>query len=162
MGQVALETQQKFLSFYLGIKDTAVIPLQHIIEVFQISLMEICAVPQMPGCVLGTYNWRGEMLWVVDLEEMLGYTPVSNEINLFSKLMAIVLQCEGKSLGLLVRQLMDIELLDPTQIKYPESQIFSSDISPFIQGYFINYSEDMIISLDASAIVQSSIWKSYN
>ncbi|KYC42609.1 chemotaxis protein CheW [Scytonema hofmannii PCC 7110] len=157
-----METQQKFLSFYLGLKDTAVIPLQHIIEVFQISLMEICAVPQMPGCVLGTYNWRGEMLWVVDLEEMLGYTPVSNDINLFSKLMAIVLQCEGKSLGLLVRQLMDIELLDPTQIKYPESQIFSSDISPFIKGYFINYLEDMIISLDASAILHHSIWKNYN
>ncbi|MUH00512.1 chemotaxis protein CheW [Scytonema sp. UIC 10036] len=158
MKQVALEIQQKFLSFHLGLKDTAVIPLQHIIEVFQISLMEICAVPQMPSCVVGTYNWRGEMLWVVDLEEMLGYTPVSNEINLFSKLMTIVLQYEGKSLGLLVRQLMDIELLDPTQMKYPDNQFFSLQISPFLQGYFINQSEEMIISLDASAIVQSSIW----
>ncbi|KAF3890899.1 purine-binding chemotaxis protein CheW [Tolypothrix bouteillei VB521301] len=157
-----METRQKFLSFYLGLKDTAVISLEHIIEVFQISLMEICAVPQMPSCVLGTYNWRGEMLWVVDLEEMLGYAPLSDETNLFSKLMAIVLHSEGKSLGLLVRQLMDIELLDTTQVKYPESQLFSSEISQFLQGYFINDSEDMAISLDASAIVHSPSWKIYN
>jgi positive phototaxis protein PixI len=158
-----LETQQKFLSFQLGLKDTAVIPLQHIIEVFQISLMEICVVPHMPSCVVGTYNWRGEMLWIVDLEEMVGYTS-SDRIDSFSKFMAIVLQYNDKSLGLLVRQLMDIELLDPTQIKYPESQFFSSDIYPFLEGYFIyqNQSGDMMISLDASAIVQSSLWKNYN
>ncbi|GAB1545090.1 hypothetical protein NUACC21_77660 [Scytonema sp. NUACC21] len=157
-----METQQKFLSFILGSKDTAVISLKHIIEVFQISLAEICAVPQMPSCVLGTYNWRGEMLWLVDIEEMLGYAPLSQETNRFSKLMAIVLQSEGKSLGVLVRQLMDIEFLNTMQMKHPEIKLFSSEMSPFLQGYFINDLEEITISLDSTAILQYPLWKLHN
>jgi positive phototaxis protein PixI len=157
-----VEPQQKFLTFYLGAQDKAVISLKDIIEVFQISLAEICPVPQMPNCVLGIYNWRGEILWLTDIEDMLGYAPIAQGANLFSKLMAIVLQREGKSLGILVRQLMDIENFDITQIKTPENGLFSSEISPFLEGYFINPDEDMIISLDSDAILHSSLWKMHS
>ncbi|NEU73103.1 chemotaxis protein CheW [Hassallia byssoidea VB512170] len=157
-----MNSEQKFLSFNLGAKDTAVISLQHITEVLQVSLTEICGVPQMPSCVLGIYNWRGEMLWLVDLQNMLGYTPLSQGVNLLSKMMALVVQNEGKSLGLLVRQLIDIELLDTKQIKFPNAELFSREMSDFLQGYFINDSEEMIIAVDAAAIIQASIWEIHN
>jgi positive phototaxis protein PixI len=157
-----LNTEQKYLSFNLGAKDTAVISLQCITEVLPVSLAEICGVPQMPSCVLGIYNWRGEMLWLVDLEDMLGYPPLSQAGKLLSKMMAIVVENEGKSLGLLVRQLMDIEWLNTKQIKSPNSELFSPEILSLLQGYFINDSEDMIISLDATAIIQSSMWGIHN
>ncbi|MHC5830824.1 MAG: chemotaxis protein CheW, partial [Nostoc sp.] len=50
-----METKEKFLSFNLGVMDTAVISLQHITEVLQVSLPEICGVPEMPNSVLGIY-----------------------------------------------------------------------------------------------------------
>ena len=161
-GKIILETATKFLSFNLGAKDTAVIELQCITEVFQVSLSEICSVPQMPSCVLGIYNWRGEMLWLIELEKLLAHTPLSQEVNVFSKMMVVVLQSHGKYLGLLVRQPMDIELLDTQQIKCPEPQLFSSEISSFLQGYFINAFEQMIIALDATAIIQSPMWAIHN
>ncbi|MEH2350889.1 MAG: chemotaxis protein CheW [Nostoc sp.] len=157
-----METKEKFLSFNLGIRDTAVISLQHITEVLQVSLPEICGVPQMPSCVLGIYNWRGEMLWLVDLEAMLGYPPISQGANLLSKMMAIVLENNGKYLGLLVRQLIDIEGLDTQQMKPPSAELFYPKISPFLQGYFINDSEDMIFHLDAITIIQAPMWKNHN
>jgi positive phototaxis protein PixI len=157
-----LETEQKFLSFYLGAKDKAVIALQNIIEVFQVSFGEICSVPQMPNCVLGIYNWRGEMLWLVDLEEMLGYSPQSQAANPPVKMMTIVLHTEGKHLGILVRQLMDIEPLDSKQMKFQDSQFFLPEVSPFLEGYFINAMEEIIISLDATAIIQSPLWEIHN
>lgn len=157
-----METEQKFLIFNLGSKDTAVISLQQITEVLQVSTTEICGVPQMPSCVFGIYNWRGEMLWLVDLEEMLGYTHVLPGKNFFSTMKAIVVQNEGKSLGLLVRQLMDIEWLDTKQMKATYSQLFSAELSPFLQGYFINDSGEMIINLDVLAILQASIWRIHN
>jgi positive phototaxis protein PixI len=157
-----LDTAQKFLSFNLGAKDTAVISLEHITEVMQVSLTEICGVPQMPSSVLGIYNWRGEMLWLVDVEEMLGYSPLLYSANMLSKMMAIVLQIDGKSLGLLVRQLMDIESLDSEQIKPTSGELFSADIASFLQGYFINSAEELIITLDAAAIVQSPMWAVHN
>lgn len=157
-----LEIEQKFLTFNLGAKDTAVIPLANITEVLQVSLTEICGVPQMPSCISGIYNWRGEMLWLIDLEEMLGYSSLSSNKHLISKVMAIIVQYEGKSLGLLVRQLMDIQSLDATQIKPANADLFSQDVYPFIQGYFIDENEEMIISLDATAILKSSLWKIHN
>ncbi len=157
-GQTTLDNKQKFLSLNLGARDTAVISLQEITEVFQVSLADICGVPQMPSCVLGIYNWRGEMLWLVDLEEMLGYPPVLQGANFLSNMMAVVLEREGKYLGLLVRSLMDIEWLDTNEIKTPSAELFYPAMSPFLKGYFINSSEEMVLSLDATAIIQSPIW----
>lgn len=153
-----METKEKFLSLNLGAKDTAVISLETITEVFQVSLADICSVPQMPNCVLGIYNWRGEMLWLVDLEEMLGYAPLLQGTNSLSHLMAVVLEREGKYLGLLVRSLMDIEWLDINQIKPVSAELFYPSMSPFLKGYFINDGDEMILNLDATAIIQSPIW----
>ncbi|MDZ7952400.1 chemotaxis protein CheW [Nostoc sp. DedQUE09] len=157
-----METQEKFLSFNLGVTDTAVISLRHIAEVLQVSLPEICGVPQMPSSVLGIYNWRGEMLWLVDLEAMLGYPPISPGSNLVSKMMAIVLENKGKYLGLLVRQIIDIEWLDAKEMKATNTELFYPKISPFLQGYFINDSEEIIFNLDATTIIQSSAWGIHN
>ncbi|MBE9234476.1 purine-binding chemotaxis protein CheW [Anabaena aphanizomenioides LEGE 00250] len=157
-----MQTKQKFLSFNLGSRDQAVIDLQHISEVLRISLAEICVVPQMPNCVLGIYSWRGEMLWMVDIEEMLGYPPLLQGSNLLTKIMAIVLEKDGKYLGLLVRQLTDIEWMDTQQMKIPSPELFYPAMSPFLQGYFTNGSEQIIFNLDALAIIQSPMWGSHN
>lgn len=157
-----METQEKFLSFTLGSNDKAVISLQHIIEVLQVSLTDICGVPQMPSCVLGIYNWRGEMLWLVDLEEMLGYPSLLQRANLLSRMMAVILEIDGKYLGFLVRNLMDIEWLDTHQMKLPSADFFSPKILAFIQGYFIDAVEDMVFSLDAAAIVKAPMLVSQN
>jgi positive phototaxis protein PixI len=157
-----LETKQKFLSFNLGNNDLAVIQLQHIAEVLQVSLTEICGVPQMPNCVLGIYSWRGEMLWLVDLEEMLGYPPLLEGANLASKMMAIILENNGKNLGLVVRQLTDIEWLNPEKMNPPSAELFYSAMSPFVEGYFINSEEALVFNLDALAIIQSPIWGNHN
>ena len=153
---------QKFLSFNLGSKDTAVMYLEQITEVLQVSLTEICSVPQMPSCVLGIYNWRGEMLWLIDLEEMLGYTHLSQKTNFLTKMMAIVVQNEGKYLGLLVRQLMDIEWLEQKEMKPLDTQLFSPEMASFLLGYFINTAEEMIIHLDPTEIIQASLWRIHN
>jgi positive phototaxis protein PixI len=157
-----LDRSEKFLSFNLGVKNTAIIPLQHVTEILPVPLNEVCCVPQMPPCVFGIYNWRGEMLWLIDLEEMLGYLPYSYGSSFVSKMMAIILEKEGKSLGLLVRQIMDIEEFNLKQMKPPSPELVSQEVAPFLQGYFINSSEEMIVNLDASAILQSPLWSIHN
>ncbi|MEH1835207.1 MAG: chemotaxis protein CheW [Nostoc sp.] len=157
-----MKTKEKFLSFNLGVRDTAVISLQHITEVLQVSLPEICSVPEMPSSVLGIYNWRGEMLWLIDLEAMLGYPPISQRPNLLSRMMGIVLENKGKYLGLLVRELIDIEWLDTKQMKPAISELFYPQISPCLQGYFINDLEEIILSLDATTIIQAPMWWIHN
>ena len=76
---------RKFLRFYLGGNnsqntsmangDLALLEAEIVTEVITISAKELLAVPQMPYCVLGIHSWRSEMLWIVDLENLLGYPP---------------------------------------------------------------------------------------
>ena len=157
-----MDNSEKFLSFNLGVKDSAIISLQNVTEILPVSLNEVCSVPQMPPCVFGIYNWRGEMLWLIDLEEMLGYLPYSYGSNFVSKMIAIILEKEGKSLGLLVRQIMDIEEFNVEQMKPPTSELVSQEVAPFLEGYFINSSEEMIVNLDAAAILKSPLWSIHN
>lgn len=157
-----IEIQQKFLSFSLGEKDIALLTLEYVQEIFPIALTDICRVPQMPSCVLGVYNWRGEMLWLVNLEDMLGYPPLAPQARFSSKIMAIKLLYEEKSLGVLVRDIRDIEPFDPQFLKSPDGQLFSPDMAPFVQGYFVNPAEEILICLDVKAILQTPIWISHN
>lgn len=156
------QQEQKFLTFHLGDKDTAVISLSNITEVLQVSPLEICGVPQMPSCVAGIYNWRGEMLWLIDIESMLGYESLAKSHNITSKMMAVVVRKEGKYLGLLVRQLMDIESFDIDSLKPVNLDLFSREIASLLEGYFIDGNEQMIISLDAKSIIDSSMWSIHN
>lgn len=157
-----LQSEQKLLSFKLGEKDVAGIPLESIIEVFPFSLKEILPVPEVPECVLGLYNWRGEMLWWVDLEHMLGMPPLTNSSNSVSTHMAMVIQVQEKTLGLLIRELLDIELLDLRQIKTPTLGLFPGQLLPFLAGYFLDENQETLISFAPEAIVESSLWKRRN
>ncbi|MER3493379.1 MAG: chemotaxis protein CheW [Mastigocladus sp. ERB_26_2] len=151
------ENQQRYLSLNLKDKYIALITLEHVQEIFTIDLTNICRVPQMPSCVVGVYNWRGEMLWLVDLERMFGYPPLGSQTDLCSKLMVMKLQYQGKSLGILVREIRDIENLDIQFMKSPDEHLFSLELSPFVQGYFISPSEEILISLNTKAIFQAQI-----
>lgn len=157
-----METKQKFLSFNLGVRDTAVFPVEHVTEVLQVSLGEMTVVPQMPTCVLGVHNWRGEMLWLIDLEAMLGYPPLLQSVNFVSKIMTVVLENEGKYLGILVRQLTDIEWVDIQQIKPASTELFYPEMLPFLQGYLLSESQQMVLVLNALTIIQSPLWGIHN
>jgi positive phototaxis protein PixI len=63
----------KFLRFYFNFKNTALLPLNSVKEVLNIPIADILPVPHMPECLLGIYHCRGEMLWLVDLGQQLGF-----------------------------------------------------------------------------------------
>jgi len=145
--------QQKFLHFCLGPEDTALLPVEYIAEVLRVPMTEVLPVPQMPSCVLGIYNRRSEMLWLVDLGHLVGYPLRFESCNALATEMVIVLEVEGQYLGLVVPQVNDIEWYDPQQLQPPSVQLFSPKLLPFVQGYFKGSDSTV---LDAVAIVQSA------
>ncbi|KOP27212.1 chemotaxis protein CheW [Hapalosiphon sp. MRB220] len=152
------ESKQRFLSFSLRDKYIGVITLENVQEIFTIDLANICRVPQMPHCVVGVYNWRGEMLWLVDLDLMFGYSPLESQADLYAKSMVIKLSYEGKSLGILVNEIRDIEHLYIDFMKSLDEHLFTLEMSHFVKGYFIDANEEILISLDTKAIFQTPIW----
>lgn len=147
-------SKQKFLHFCLGLKDTALLAVDSIAEVIRVPMTEVLPVPQMPSCVLGIYNRRGEMLWLVDLGHLVGYPLGFVPGSTIATGMAIVLEVEGEFLGLVVPQVNDIEWHAPQQLQPPCASLFSPKLLPFVQGY-LNGSGSTV--LDPVAIAQSPL-----
>lgn len=140
----------RFLRFYFNDRETALLPLNRIQQVLKVPVVEILPVPHMADYVLGIYNWRGEMLWLVDLAQQLGFASSLPEIRSLDTVTAIAIQTEHKFLGVIVPQLRDIETHSPHQLQPPTS-VFPAKLLPFMQGYFISSSSPV---LDATALMQ--------
>ena len=107
LGEIALEppaadTRQAFLRFRLG-QDWALLPLVQATEIVQLSPTEILPVPTMPDWLLGVQNWRGEMLWAIDLSRMVGFEPICGEVVGQTDVKAIVVNVAGQQLGMVVK-----------------------------------------------------------
>jgi positive phototaxis protein PixI len=146
--------KEKYLHFALTTNDSALLSMADVVEVLRVPMLEILPVPWLPSCVLGIYNRRGEMLWLIDLAHVLGYPLSFQPGSLLSTGMVIGLEIDGQRLGLVVPQVYEIEAYDPLQLKPPSAQLFSAQLLPFVQGYFDRASSTV---LDPVAIAQSPL-----
>lgn len=152
----------KFLQFQLGKSekthksivqgDIALLDAEIVTEVINISLEDILPVPQMFYCVLGIYSWRSEMLWIVDLENLLGYPPPLNENKTSQDVLVMVIQIQGQSIGLVISGIDNLIDRDLSKLKSSSAEIFSEDVLPFIDGYFTSAENDIIMLINAEEI----------
>ncbi|HBL14065.1 MAG TPA: chemotaxis protein [Cyanobacteria bacterium UBA11162] len=175
------ETGERLLRFPLGSKDTALLPLEQIAEIIRVNGGEILPVPEMPTCVLGICNWRGEMLWLIDLNHLMGYPSLSLQGSFSPMAMVIQVnhQLQGmgseewgvesgvddkliphnqQSLGLVVQHVNDIELHDLHQLQPAAPGLFPPRLLPFILGSLPGENSTV---LDVNAIAQCPLWQIY-
>ena len=154
---------RKFLRFYLGAgnrpdasmtnSDLALLEAEIVTEVITISPKELLPVPQMPYCVLGIYSWRSEMLWVVDIENLMGYPPsLREDADENETILVMVVRVQGQSMGLVVSRIDTIIEQDLESFKSSSSEIFSEDLMPFLDGYFVDENNNIIMLIDAEEI----------
>jgi positive phototaxis protein PixI len=152
-------TAKHYLIFSLGAKERAGIAIEEIVEVFQLSFSEILPVERVPSCILGIYQWHSEIIWLVDLEILVGLTPLKSTTT---KLMIIVMKQHNRYVGLCVRKLLDLQMLNPAEIQSPQPQVFRADLLPFLRGYTVEQNQEILKILNSQAIIQSSIWEDNN
>ena len=160
--QSNLKQVRKFLQFQLGKSekvhkstlqgDIALLDAELVTEVITIAPHDILPVPQMFYCVIGIFSWRSEMLWIVDLENLLGYPPPLTENNSDRELLIMVVQYEGQSIGLMVSGIDNLTEHDLSKFKSSTPEIFSEDVLPFLQGYRTSADNDIIMLIDAEEI----------
>ncbi len=161
--QANSKQSRKFLQFQLGKSekshksvlqgDIALLDAEIVTEVITISSEDILPVPQMFYCVLGIYAWRSEMLWIVDLENLLGYPPPISADDTKKELLVMVVQVQGQSIGLVVSGIDNLIEYDLSKFKSSSSEIFSEDVLPFLHGYFTNLDNDIIMLIVAEEIL---------
>lgn len=134
------------------------LPVRQITEVLKIQLGSIVPIPQMPAWVMGVYNWRGDILWMIDLGHLLGLDSWYQDKFNYSNQTAIVLspnrdsQVNDIHLGLIVAQVEDLEICDPNTIQSNLSLNILPQLKRFSQGYWLKPEGELILALNGQAI----------
>ena len=165
-GQTA-EVGQHFMRFHLVPDTNAMLSVEQITEVLTIPIASVVPIPSMPPWVTGVYNWRGEIMWMVDLGQLIGLTPLHQQATSRSNYTVVVIrtshQTPGdrqpdsqtgiKVLGLLVNRLEDMEWCNPDEIQSPPLSAVTPELVPFLRGYWLKSNRDILVVLDGNSII---------
>jgi positive phototaxis protein PixI len=145
-----VQTEQ-FLSFRLTSTIQAMLPTQQLTEILNLSFNQIVPIPDMPPQMMGVCNWRGEVLWLVDLGYLLGSEPLFEHRRTACK--AIVVQYQGQMLGLVVNQVNQMIWCDLAQVQpLPKTQL-TPELSACLQGYWLTPQHETLLVLDSDILV---------
>ncbi|ELR98128.1 chemotaxis protein CheW [Gloeocapsa sp. PCC 73106] len=153
--------QEQFLRVHLVPDTNIILSINQITEVLNIPVEKIVPIPQMPAWTMGVYNWRGEVLWMVDLGHLVGLTPWHKQRYASSNYRAIVIhhgdrklnENAGEKLGLIVHQVEDLEWCNPDQIQSPPAASVTPELVPFLRGYWLKTNGEILIVIDAETIM---------
>ena len=143
------------LKFKLYPDTSAMLPIEQITEVIKLQGVQITPIPQMPSWVMGVYNWRGDILWMLDLGHLLGLDSWYGHQHDRASHAAIVLSPNRQAkekicLGLVVAKVEDLENCEPTAIQAAVNT--DSRLTSFLRGYWLKPSGEMVLALDGQAI----------
>jgi positive phototaxis protein PixI len=149
------------LRFQLFPSTTCLLPVEALTEILNVPVAAVVPIPDMPAWVMGVYNWRGDILWVVDLGHLVGMPPWYQHSRAVDTHAVVVLRDRASdmaattrssgTLGLVVQQVEDIESYLTDSIQLPSPAHPDIQLTPFLQGYWLG-SETVLPVFKSSAI----------
>lgn len=97
-------------------------------EVFSSSAHQITPIPNASPLLLGTLNWRGRVMWMADLGQLLGATSLKTER---SELEIVAVEEQEMIVGLVVDRILGMEWLDVNLI---QRHVNPDSVSPLLRG----------------------------
>ena len=130
--------------------NTVLLPVEAIHTIVHIAANAILPVPYMAPCVLGLHQYRGQMLWVVDLWQQLTNQHMGDRpqpwANQFTTLV-IQTHHSNELIGFTIPKLAG-QVYHCTSPHSPEPSLFEDHLLPFIHQYD-PVSHTPILSIDA-------------
>ncbi len=132
------------------------IPASGVREVMSVYLDRITPIPNASPFFLGTYNWRGQVIWVADLGQFLGDSVLvdtdRNEVAL------LIVEDQELVMGFAVEEVANTEWLDVdrliSEVNTPPA------MTGFVTGVYAttNTASPNLRLLDRVAILRSTNW----
>lgn len=149
---------EQFLSFYLDADQQSLLPTQQLLEIVKVSLTQITAIAGLAPSIMGIYNWRGDVIWVVDLASLLGYKPLYaqqyEQEKLQDKCHIIFLRSQDNVIGLAVQHVGQIVKCDISKIQTSALTFANPAMMQACRGYWLSGSEETLLVLDGDAIAE--------
>ena len=149
----AKPTISQFLSFFLTSDIQAMLPTEELGEIIKIDPSQIVPVFDLSPAIMGVYNHRGEVLWVVDLALLLELEPLYKQ-NYYQSYNVLLINKQDKILGLAIRQVGHLVLCKKGQIRRITRQEITGKLSCCLVGEKRNTQGNTILALDGDKIVQ--------
>jgi purine-binding chemotaxis protein CheW len=133
------------------------LPASGVREVMSVYFDRITPIPNASPFLLGTYNWRGQVIWVADLGQFLGDSVLVNTDQ--NEVSVLIVEEQELVMGFAVRAVANTEWLDLERMLAPDPQMPTA-MNGFIKGvYQATGSETSPLRLlDRVAILRSSHW----
>ena len=145
----------QFLTFSLTPENQAMLPTAQVAEVLNLDPSQIVPIPDMPAGVMGVCNWRGQVLWLVDLAYILGLGAIFAQDLHYAKHPVLIIRHNNKFLGLAVNKIGNLMACDTSKIQptptiaMPQMQV----LYLCLKGQIIDgEGKDMLI-LDGNVII---------
>ena len=133
---------------------------QRIVELINIQIDRVVPMPHLPPAVMGVYNWRGEILWIVDLAMLVGTASTTRRYRSLQPTIILASTSEGeggiakvedrqqRKIGLVVDEIAEIEWYDPTQIR-PQ---IAPALATWVRGVWTSPTGEDLVVVDGRAI----------
>ncbi|MEO1350191.1 MAG: chemotaxis protein CheW [Cyanobacteria bacterium J06635_15] len=140
-----ISPDRQFIQLALEVETPILLSVLNLFEILTISTSQVVPMFQMPPWVIGVYNWRGDILWVVDLNHLVGFSPWYQQKNYVSKHTVVVLKGQSEQvpsnvkasvLGLVVNRVSDMVICEPELIQAITNLAIPETIRPFLEGYW--------------------------
>lgn len=142
----------QFLSFSLIDENQFILPGSNLVQVLSLDLSQIAPIPDMHPSVMGVCNWRGQVLWVVDLAYILGFGALFSQGLSYPKHSVIVIRSQGKFLGLAVHKMGSSIGYEGVEIQ-PAPTIINPQLALYLKGQIASPQGKKMLVLDADAII---------
>jgi positive phototaxis protein PixI len=144
--------QSRFLQFVLG-EYQLLFPLAKLQEIFNLNLNQVTAVPGLDSYVMGIYNWRGSLAWLIDLQELL----TGSQTNFNANCLCMLTPLKGQYLGIVIDRVGGISSFGGNEMQPVVTPMIEPIGSNFIQGYFLDEHNQPLFVLDSQGIINSFI-----
>jgi len=88
----------QYLTLYLTDNQEGLLPTEKMVEILSIDVEKILVIPETPKEVMGVFNWRQQIIWLIDLPSLLWLTPLS--VQKKAILNVVVVKHKDQNLGL--------------------------------------------------------------
>ncbi len=147
-------TATRYLILHLVDQQLVMLPLDQLAEVFNLPLMQIVPIPDVPTAVMGVCNWRGEVTWVVDLGYLLGFAPLFQKGFNQTIYKVVLLQVDNQYVGLAVPKIGEMINCSEKQIQDGGFGHVNSNLARCLRGYYLYGDRQMVLALDGHALIQ--------
>jgi positive phototaxis protein PixI len=128
------------------------LPTPQLTEVLSLPLSQVVPIPDMPATLLGVCNWRGEVLWLVDLGSLLGFEPLYAQNLQQGTLSIIVVHCQGRMLGLAVSEVEQMIRCASDQMQRTIAPNLTPELTRCLDAYWTAPNHEVFLVLNGDAV----------